>query len=122
MGTPKKTTFGARVKRTTTSTGIKKIRKIVRLFGRFMMHLGGAPVRKRVALSVARHLHYRRTLAGSQRLLHPVMINSWFAQRRDLDYSNAMSGRRRAANTTPASSSAIDPMNGTTQLPVWSTR
>ena len=36
MGNPQKFQFGWRVRRTTTRRGTKKIRKIVRLFGRFI--------------------------------------------------------------------------------------
>ena len=36
MGNPQKFQFGWRVKRTTTRSGTKKIRKIVKLFGRFI--------------------------------------------------------------------------------------
>jgi hypothetical protein len=42
MGTLKKTTLGMRVSSTTTKSGVKKMRRIVRLFGRFMKHPGQA--------------------------------------------------------------------------------
>ncbi len=39
-----------------------------------------------------------------------------------IESDNARSGRIRSAATMPISSIATDPMNGTVQLPVWSTR
>jgi hypothetical protein len=70
MGTPKKTTFGSRVKRTTTNSGTKKIRRIVKLFGRFIQHPGG-PVPDGVQ-PFTRQSHYRPRLPVRQRPKDPA--------------------------------------------------
>src|SRR5580700_10868016 len=67
--TPKKAIFGSRVRRITTSTGIKKMRRIVRLFGRFMAHPGGPWFYLHLPAQSRGVTHYRRTLADSQRFL-----------------------------------------------------
>src|SRR5580704_10498617 len=64
MGRPRMSQLGWRVKRTTTNSGTKKIRSVVRLFGRFIGYEKNLGVR---STSRRSSLHYSLAKEASQR-------------------------------------------------------